>query len=62
MGAEFIPHGQRCEADDGRGSDFGRCHEWASATVVHEGRQRYVCHFHKVHYRPVAPAQAEETP
>ena len=48
----FIPHGQRCEADDGRGTDFGRCSDAATTTVIHEGIRRYVCHFHFVHYRP----------
>jgi hypothetical protein len=51
MTERFIPHGQRCEADDGRGSDFGRCHEPAYGVVVHEGRERYVCHFHQQHYK-----------
>jgi hypothetical protein len=52
----FIPHGTRCEADDGRGSDFGQCSMWAAGAVIHAGRQRYVCTFHLQHYKPT-PAQ-----
>ena len=43
--AIFVPHGTRCEADDGR-PDFGRCDEPASAMVQADGRDRYVCHQH----------------
>lgn len=47
----FIPHGARCEADDGRGSDFGQCSEAASRAVLHRGLSRYVCAFHHRHYK-----------
>lgn len=46
----FIPHLQRCEADDGRCS--GRCSDYATGTVEHEGHTRYVCTFHLRHYTP----------
>lgn len=43
----FIPHGSRCEADDGRGSDFGQCDNSASQKVTDaRGRERYVCERH----------------
>lgn len=51
LGARFIPHGARCEADDGRGPDFGRCQEYASAWVRTEHGDRVVCHFHHKGYR-----------
>ena len=54
MTERFIPHGAECEADDGRGSDFGKCGEPARAIVEHEGRDRYVCGFHLKHYKPEA--------
>jgi hypothetical protein len=53
----FIPHGMRCEADDGRGGDFGRCEMQATGVVTHEGRERYVCTFHLEHYRVKSSAQ-----
>lgn len=51
LGARFIPHGARCEADDGRGPDFGRCQEYASAWVSTEHGDRVVSHFHHKYYR-----------
>lgn len=39
---EFIPHGTRCEADDGR-PDFGKCGESADRVVSDQGIRRYVC-------------------
>ena len=56
----FIPHGTRCEADDGRGSDFGRCSELARGIVTHEGRDRYVCGFHLKHYQPTPSVDPSE--
>ena len=48
----FIPHGATCEADDGRGPDFGRCHDPAEGIVVFRGMDRYVCAFHLKHFKP----------
>lgn len=48
--ARFIPHGATCEADDGRGSDFGRCGSAGYGYAVHEGRERVVCQFHFDNY------------
>jgi hypothetical protein len=57
----FIPHLQRCDADDGRGSDFGRCSRSATGVVCHEGHDKYVCTFHLQHYTsdPVVTAGRE---
>lgn len=52
MSDSFIPHGSRCEADDGRGPDFGKCREAATRYVTHEGIDRPVCAFHFYHYQP----------
>lgn len=52
---DIVPQGMRCEADDGRGPDFGICHEPARGMVIHKGRERYVCAFHLKHYTPDPP-------
>jgi hypothetical protein len=56
----FMPHLQRCEADDGRGSDFGRCYDYATGVVTHEWRDRYVCTFHLRHYKPAGETPQEK--
>lgn len=52
----FVPHGQRCEADDGRGPDFGRCAEPAEGWVLVKGAPYCVCAFHAKHWRGDQPA------
>jgi hypothetical protein len=47
----FMPHGSTCEANDGRGSDFGLCHAAGYGFAVHEGRDRVVCRFHFDRYQ-----------
>jgi hypothetical protein len=48
---QFVPSGARCEADDGRGSDFGTCSGTASAVVTDDrGRDRYVCTHHELYW------------
>lgn len=42
----FLPHGACCEADDGRGSEFGRCNDPAYGYAVDGTRERFVCFFH----------------
>lgn len=58
----FIPHLTRCEADDGRGSDFGRCDNYATGIVIHDGHERYVCTFHLTHYTPHPQGSERPTP
>lgn len=56
----FIPHGSRCEADDGRGSDFGRCDRSAVAYVADGRVDRLVCAFHQKHWPSCASCAALE--
>ena len=51
----FVPHGSRCEADDGRGPDFGRCEEVARAWVTTKNGDKLVCDFHRRHWHGDPP-------
>jgi hypothetical protein len=42
----FPGHGATCEANDDRGTDFGRCGEPAYTIVSSEGRDYAVCYDH----------------
>lgn len=50
----FIPHGQTCQADDGRGDDFGKCHQAAVRSVPTGHGDRYVCRDHLTLWQPDA--------
>ncbi len=55
----FIPHGTRCDADDGR-QDYGKCIEVARRIMWADGKDRYVCQRHydwwvRDHPDPVKP-------
>lgn len=41
----FIPHGERCEADDSQLPE-ARCDEQARGWIEDRGRRRYVCASH----------------
>lgn len=57
---KFIPHGATCEADDGRGADFGKCGELAVMVVSDDkGRDRYVCGFHWRYWLPEGAIEKE---
>lgn len=46
----FIPHGTRCQADDGRGGEFGQCSDSAVGIAVTDKGERWVCEFHFTHW------------